>query len=68
MPEPNWTIEEADSASLSPADLSAIRHLMDVAFGERFSEEDWRHALGGTHVFIRAVSYTHLTLPTNREV
>jgi aminoglycoside 2'-N-acetyltransferase I len=33
--------------------MSALRGLMDDAFGsepeERFSEDDWQHALGGTH-------------------
>jgi aminoglycoside 2'-N-acetyltransferase I len=34
-------------------DLAAIRDLLDAAFGqedeERFSDDDWDHALGGTH-------------------
>lgn len=34
-------------------DLQAVRRLMSAAFGERFSEEDWQHATGGTHFFIR---------------
>lgn len=54
LPHPAWTVEEAASSSLSPADLSEIRDLMDVAFGERFSEEDWAHAVGGRHFFIRS--------------
>ena len=38
--------------SLDPADLAAIRALMDTAFGtgdEAFNDEDWAHALGGLH-------------------
>lgn len=53
MPADHWTVEEADSPDLAAADLSAIRRLMDAAFGDRFSEEDWKHALGGRHFFIR---------------
>lgn len=34
-------------------DLLGIRRLMNAAFGDRFSEEDWRHAIGGRHFFIR---------------
>lgn len=48
-----WTIQEAETADLSDTDLAEIRRLMDVAFGARFSEEDWSHAFGGRHFFIR---------------
>jgi aminoglycoside 2'-N-acetyltransferase I len=38
---------------LTAAELSALRQLMHEAFGsdeeERFSEDDWQHALGGVH-------------------
>lgn len=41
------------TADLTLGDISAIRILMDVAFGdeedERFTEDDWQHALGGRH-------------------
>jgi aminoglycoside 2'-N-acetyltransferase I len=36
--------------AVPPADLLASRDLMDAAFGDRFSDDDWDHALGGTHV------------------
>jgi aminoglycoside 2'-N-acetyltransferase I len=36
--------------AVPPADLLASRGLMDAAFGDRFSDDDWDHALGGTHV------------------
>jgi aminoglycoside 2'-N-acetyltransferase I len=38
---------------LSPDEISRIRRLMHEAFGsdpeERFSDDDWQHALGGVH-------------------
>jgi aminoglycoside 2'-N-acetyltransferase I len=45
----------APTDALQPDDLRRIRALMDVAFGtgdERFQEDDWRHALGGTHFLL----------------
>ena len=32
--------------------LAAIRRLLDRAFGGDFSDDDWAHALGGTHVVV----------------
>lgn len=41
---------------LSPGEQAAIRALMDVAFGddpdEAFTDDDWTHAIGGTHVVL----------------
>ncbi len=41
---------------LTSAEIARIRAIMDAAFGsdpdERFSDEDWRHALGGLHVIL----------------
>lgn len=41
---------------LTPVEVGAIRTLMDAAFGddeeERFTEADWQHAIGGTHVVL----------------
>ena len=38
---------------LTPDEVTAIRSLMDVAFGsdedERFTNDDWEHAIGGSH-------------------
>jgi aminoglycoside 2'-N-acetyltransferase I len=45
-----------ESADLSPAELDAIRHLLDAAFERDFSDDDWRHALGGWHALIEAPS------------
>jgi aminoglycoside 2'-N-acetyltransferase I len=45
-----------ETAELSAAQLTEIRALMDAAFGddddERFGDDDWAHALGGTHVIL----------------
>src|SRR5829696_4834840 len=47
------TIRELGTGDLDPVTLHAIRSLMDVAFGddeeERFTEDDWQHAIGGRH-------------------
>jgi aminoglycoside 2'-N-acetyltransferase I len=46
------------SADLTDDDVGRIRALLEAAFddpanpSERFAEEDWRHALGGTHAFL----------------
>jgi len=45
------------TSELTPAEAASIRGLLDVAFDhedpdERFSEDDWQHALGGTHVVL----------------
>lgn len=46
------------TADLSPDDLATVRALMDAAFGddedERFTDEDWQHALGGIHFVLDA--------------
>ncbi len=45
------------TSDLTPAERTSIRALLDAAFDhedpdERFSEDDWQHALGGTHVVL----------------
>jgi aminoglycoside 2'-N-acetyltransferase I len=49
-------LRRAATQELSPAETAAIRELLSVAFGddedERFDEDDWRHAVGGTHVLL----------------
>lgn len=32
--------------------MERVRHLLDQAYGEDFSEEDWEHTVGGWHVVI----------------
>ena len=59
------SIPRADGASihlrrlrtdeLTPDEIDAIRALMIAAFGddeEQFSDDDWQHAIGGTHVVL----------------
>jgi aminoglycoside 2'-N-acetyltransferase I len=37
---------------LAPEDVAAVRALLDAAFDGDFSDEDWAHALGGTHAIL----------------
>ena len=41
-----------ETGDLDPADLRLIRALVDGAFGARFDDHDWAHALGGAHFMI----------------
>lgn len=58
---------------LSRSEVDAIRALMMVAFGDdeedRFSEEDWQHAIGGMHFVldIDGVLVTHASV-VEREI
>jgi len=45
-------IRTAHTASLSAADLRAVRELLDEAFGGDFSDEDYEHGLGGMHALV----------------
>lgn len=50
-------LRQVSTTDLTVAELAAIRTLMDVAFDmgeedERFTDEDWVHALGGMHVVL----------------
>jgi aminoglycoside 2'-N-acetyltransferase I len=38
------------TAELTGAELAALRRLLFEAFGDRFTEDDWDHALGGVHI------------------
>ena len=42
------------SKELDTRDRTAIRALLDAAFHGEFSDDDWDHALGGTHALIEA--------------
>ena len=46
-------LRRLSTPELTSSETTAIRALMRVAFGtdeeERFSDDDWRHALGGVH-------------------
>jgi aminoglycoside 2'-N-acetyltransferase I len=37
---------------LDPADVAALRPMLDAAFRGRFEDPDWDHAMGGVHVVI----------------
>ncbi|WP_369233080.1 GNAT family N-acetyltransferase [Streptomyces sp. R21] len=40
------------TADLTPAELCAVRALLDEAFEGDFGDEDWDHSLGGLHVLV----------------
>ncbi|MBG0852317.1 GNAT family N-acetyltransferase [Streptomyces spinoverrucosus] len=42
-------IRTAHTADLTPADLLAVRALLDAAFDGDFGDTDWDHTLGGMH-------------------
>ncbi len=42
----------AHTADLSQEDLQAIRVLLEGAFDEGFTDEDFEHALGGVHALV----------------
>jgi aminoglycoside 2'-N-acetyltransferase I len=42
----------AHTAGLEPGELDAVRALLDESFGGDFSDDDWDHGLGGTHVLV----------------
>ena len=46
------TLHAASTASISPSLLHDIRALLEGAFDSTFADEDWDHALGGTHVWL----------------
>ncbi|MFI6012880.1 GNAT family N-acetyltransferase [Streptomyces sp. NPDC051243] len=46
------TPRTSHTADLTPAELRAIRALLDEAFDGDFSDEDWDHGLGGMHALV----------------
>jgi aminoglycoside 2'-N-acetyltransferase I len=40
------------TAELSAAELREARELLDGAYGDRFDDGDWEHALGGVHALV----------------
>jgi aminoglycoside 2'-N-acetyltransferase I len=56
MAEDPLIVRHVLTASLTLPERSRIRSLLDAAFGtdedERFTDEDWAHALGGTHFIL----------------
>jgi aminoglycoside 2'-N-acetyltransferase I len=49
---PTVEVRRRSTAELRADELRAARELLDDAYGERFGDEDWEHALGGTHVLV----------------
>jgi aminoglycoside 2'-N-acetyltransferase I len=45
-------VRTAHTADLSPAELDAVRRLLEAAFEGDFGEEDWDHGLGGMHALV----------------
>jgi aminoglycoside 2'-N-acetyltransferase I len=49
-------LRRLSSDELTRAEIAAIRALMEVAFGpdedDRFTDDDWQHAIGGVHVLL----------------
>jgi aminoglycoside 2'-N-acetyltransferase I len=41
-----------DAAAVTGSRLVSIRRLLDTAFRDEFSDDDWAHCLGGTHSLI----------------
>ena len=48
-----FTLHDAPTAALTPAQIAEIRALLDAAFDGEFSADDWAHAVGGRHVWVR---------------
>jgi aminoglycoside 2'-N-acetyltransferase I len=46
-------VRTAHTADLTPADLHAVRTLLDDVFEGDFGDDDWDHSLGGVHVLVR---------------
>lgn len=45
-------LRTAHTADLAPAELRAVRTLLDDAFEGDFGDEDWDHGLGGIHALV----------------
>ncbi|MFD5159782.1 GNAT family N-acetyltransferase [Streptomyces hawaiiensis] len=45
-------VRTAHTADLAPAELEAVRDLLDAAFDGDFGDDDWDHGLGGMHALV----------------
>jgi aminoglycoside 2'-N-acetyltransferase I len=45
-------VRTVQSRDADGSDLRAAEHLVKRSFGKEFRDNDWRHGLGGTHVFV----------------
>ena len=46
------TLRTAPTDLLTSSLVGSIRALLDTTFDEDFTDEDWEHAIGGTHVWV----------------
>jgi aminoglycoside 2'-N-acetyltransferase I len=51
-PQAPPTLHVTDSDALTPELRRALRSMLDAAYDGDFSDHDWAHALGGTHVWV----------------
>ncbi|KDN73700.1 aminoglycoside 2'-N-acetyltransferase [Streptomyces olindensis] len=49
-------LRTAHTADLAPAELDAVRALLDAAFDGDFGDDDWDHGLGGLHALVHDAS------------
>jgi aminoglycoside 2'-N-acetyltransferase I len=52
-PARTFDVRLAHTADVDAATLATVRALLDAAFDDDFSDEDWEHALGGMHALGR---------------
>jgi aminoglycoside 2'-N-acetyltransferase I len=50
---PMATLHAAPSDALDSTSLRDLRTLLDAAFDGDFSDEDWDHAIGGVHIWLK---------------
>jgi aminoglycoside 2'-N-acetyltransferase I len=47
-------VRTVHTADLGAGERAQVRSVIDAAFGDRFDDADWAHALGGLHVLAEA--------------
>ncbi|MEY2424069.1 MAG: aminoglycoside 2-N-acetyltransferase [Acidimicrobiaceae bacterium] len=62
------TLRQVATAELTPGERVRLRAMLDVAFEGFLSDEDWDHALGGTHVLVEVedLVVTHASVVPRR--
>jgi aminoglycoside 2'-N-acetyltransferase I len=54
----NVYVRQLPTEDLSPREVTVIRRILEAAFGsdeeDRFTEDDWQHAVGGMHFLVEA--------------
>lgn len=48
------TLHVASTDALGPTLVRQVRALLDAAFDDAFTDDDWNHAIGGVHVYVIA--------------